>query len=63
MKRLLQNGNGKRLMGAGIGMAVANFVVAIVVDQFGVPLHLNVVASGSVLLAAVVNFILGKYLN
>ena len=63
MKRLLQRGNGKRLMGAGIGMAVANFVVAIVVDQFKVPLHLNVVASGSVLLAAGVNFILGKYFN
>ena len=61
MNKLLQNGNKQRGISTGIGLVAANFIVAILVDQFGVPLHANVVATGSLLLAAVINKLVGKF--
>lgn len=61
MTKLLQNGNKQRLTSIGIGMLVANFLVAVVVDQFQVPLHPNVVTTGALLVAAAVNISMSKY--
>jgi hypothetical protein len=61
VKKLLQNGNGKRFASAGIGALLANFVVALLVDQLRVPLHPNVVATGTIALATSINILVSKY--
>ncbi len=61
MKKVLQHPHGRRAMSATAGAVVANFIVAVLVDQFGVPLHPNVVATGSVLLATIMNYLLAKF--
>jgi hypothetical protein len=60
VKKLLQH---KRTHAISAGVLVANFFVALIVFQFGVPLHPNVVATGAPLLAAGVNFLVSKYLS
>ncbi len=61
MPKLLQNGNRQRLASVGVGMLAANFVVAVVVDQFQIPLHHNVVTTGALLIAAGINILMSKY--
>jgi len=62
MNRPILTGTTQRLASFSIGMLVANFVVALIVDQFGVPLHQNVVASGTLALATGVNLLVSKYM-
>lgn len=59
MNKYLKNGNGRRLVGTSIGLLAANFIVSII--ELWVQLPPNVVASGSLLLAAVINYLVGKY--
>jgi len=61
IRNFLQNGNKQRLASASVGLLITNLIVAIVVDQLGVPLHPNVVASGSLLLAAITNKLMARY--
>jgi hypothetical protein len=63
MKKILSNGNGHRIAGASIGLLAANLIVSILTDQLGLPLHPNVVASGSLLIAAIINKLMSKYFN
>jgi hypothetical protein len=63
MRKLLQHQNAKRATSATMGALVANFVVAVVVYQFGVALDPNVIATGTALLAALTNIALSKYLT
>lgn len=63
MPKLLQNGNRQRLTSIGIGMLVANFLVAVIVDQLKIPLHINVVTTGALLVAAAVNILMSKFNN
>jgi hypothetical protein len=55
--------NNPRLASVSIGMFAGNFLAAILIDQFGVPAHPNVVVTGTLLLAALVNKLVSKYLN
>ena len=61
MRKLLQNGNRQRITSASIGLLTANFVMFLLVDQFGFGIHPNVAASGALLLAAVINKLVSKY--
>lgn len=61
IKQLMQNGNGKRLGAAGIGAVVANFIFALVVDQFGVGIHPNVVVTGTSTIVLFTNILVSKY--
>lgn len=63
MKQYVQHRNAKRVVAGGLGALIANFIVAIVVYQFGVPLDPNVIATGTALLAALTNILLSKYLT
>lgn len=53
--------NVKRVASLSIGLLLANFLVALIVDQFGYPLHPNVIASGALLMATVTNKLVSKY--
>ena len=59
--KLLQNGNGHRLATTSISLLVANFAVALLVDQLQLNIHPNVVVTGTLLLAAIVNKLASKY--
>lgn len=61
MKKLLQNGNGQRLASVGIGLLVANFVLSLFTKELGISIHPNTAATGALLLAAVINMMIGKY--
>lgn len=61
MKKLLQDGNGHRLASAGAGMLVANFMVALLIDQLQLQLHPNLIVTGTLLLAFMVNKLVSKY--
>ena len=61
MKKLLKNGNGQRLASVSIGLLIANFIISILVDQLGVGIHPNTAVTGALLLAAVINMVVGKY--
>ena len=53
----------KRLGTASIGMLLANFIVALLVFQFGMAIHPNVAATGALLFAFIVNFLVSKYFS
>jgi len=53
--------NKERLASVSVGMLVANLVASLLIDQFTVQIHPNVVVSGSLLLAAIINVLVGKY--
>jgi uncharacterized membrane protein YfcA len=61
MKNYLVNGNGHRLAGAGAGFVIANLVLSILVDQWGLALHPNVVANGTLCLAMLINYLVSKH--
>lgn len=61
MRKVLQSPNGKRVASAGIGAALANFTTALLVDQFQLPIHPNVVATGTVVIVVAVNILVSKY--
>lgn len=61
MKKLLQNGNGQRFASVGTGLLVSNFTLSILVDQLGLSIHPQTAATGALLLAAVINLVVGKY--
>ena len=53
----------KRAGSFSIGMVTANFLIAILVDQFGVPVHPNVAGTGALFIAAIVNILVSKHLS
>jgi hypothetical protein len=53
----------ERKTATSIGMLTANLIVAVLVFQFGVPLHPNVVATGTLFVAALTNMLVSKYLS
>lgn len=58
-------GNGrnvKRAVGTSIGLLAVNFLVAIL-DQYGVELQPNVVATGTLFGAASINILVSKYFS
>jgi hypothetical protein len=61
MKKLLADGRGGRLASVSIGLLVANFVLSILVDQLGFQIHPNTAATGALLLAAIINYVVSKY--
>ena len=62
MKKFMP-GHGKRLGAASAGLVVANFIFALLVNQFGVDIHPNVVASGTGIIMLIVNGITSKYFS
>jgi hypothetical protein len=61
MRRLLADGRGGRLASVSIGLLTANFVLSILVDQLGYNIHPNTAATGALLLAALINYVVSKY--
>ena len=62
MKKLM-NGHGKRLGAAGVGAVVANLVFALLVDQFGIGIHPNVVVTSTSAIVLFTNIFISKYFN
>ena len=62
MKQTLYD-NKERLTSISIGLLLSNFIVAILIDQFQVPLHPNVIVTGSLLIAAVINKLVGRWMS
>jgi hypothetical protein len=61
MNKLLANGRGGRLASVSVGLLTANFVLSILVDQMGYNIHPNTAATGALLLAATINYVVSKY--
>lgn len=53
--------NGKRITAGGIGLAVANLFFALLVFQFGIPIHEQVVASGTGVIMILTNALVAKF--
>lgn len=63
VNKIFKNGTGKRLTAAGVGAVVANFVFALLIDQFGVGIHPNVVVTGTSAIVLFTNIIVSKYFS
>lgn len=63
VKKLFQNGTGKRLTAASTGAVVANLIFAVLVDQFGVGIHPNVVVTSTSAIVLFTNIIVSKYFS
>ena len=57
----LASRNGKRAGTYTVGFVVANFVVSLLTDQFQIPIHDNVIASGSLAIMVITNLLVSKY--
>jgi hypothetical protein len=62
MKKFM-NGQGKRLGAAGVGAVVANLIFALLVDQFGIAIHPNVVVTSTSAIVLFTNILVSKYFN
>jgi hypothetical protein len=57
----LKSRNAKRLGAAGLGGAIANFVFTLLISQFSLDIHPNVVTTGTVVIVVVTNTVASKY--